>query len=267
MRILTFNWHEAYICTLAKTGHAFDVVERQKGGSGVWFYETRPLPRNARIIKEATARALARDGAYDAVVCHNVQDLLWVRELPVAKVLVFHNMLRTEIALGGNTVEQDCHRAEVADLVSGTDRLRLVFISETKQRDWDLDGVVVPPGVDLSDYGGYRGDEARVLRVGNFMKRRDLMLGHTAQLAILGGRPSTLLGLNEAEEHSRVHAKLGRSQGGVSRAPTVPEHDCRRLRGRLQPVHARSDGHRHARDHDGQPDLPGRRCLQRICLG
>lgn len=203
MRILTFNWHEAYICTLAKTGHTFDVVERQKGGSGVWFYETRPLPPNARIVKEATARMRVREGTYDAVVCQNIKDLLWVREFPVSKVLVFHNMLTTEIALGGHTVDRDRHRAEVADLVSTTDALRLVFISETKRRDWDLDGVVVLPGVDLSDYGGYRGEDARVLRVGNFMKRRDVMLGHTAQVAILGDRPSTLLGLNEPEDRGR----------------------------------------------------------------
>ena len=98
MRILTFNWHEAYLCLLAKTGHPIDIVERFKGGSQVWFYETRPLPPNARIVREATARRGMREHTYDAVICHNVKDLLWVQEWPVRKILVFHNKLSTEIA-------------------------------------------------------------------------------------------------------------------------------------------------------------------------
>ena len=60
MKLLTFNWHEAYLCLLAKTGHSIDIVERFKGGSKVWFYETRPLPANGRIVKEATARRALR---------------------------------------------------------------------------------------------------------------------------------------------------------------------------------------------------------------
>jgi hypothetical protein len=32
LRILTFNWHEAYLCLLAKTGHHFTVVDKTKGG-------------------------------------------------------------------------------------------------------------------------------------------------------------------------------------------------------------------------------------------
>ena len=203
MRVLTFNWHEAYICLLAKTGHQFDVVERFKGGSLAWFYETRPLPPNVRIVKEATARHRLRRRRYDAVICQTVQDAVWAREWPVPKILVLHNQLTTEIALGGHTVEPGLHRAELETLVAGTPDLQLVFISERKQRDWAFPGRVIPPGIDLTDYDGYAGDEAAVLRVGNFMRRRDLMLGFTAQQEILSGLPSTLLGLNEPEDGGR----------------------------------------------------------------
>lgn len=209
MRILTFNWHEAYICTLAKTGHAFDVVERMKGGSRIWFYETRPLPANARIVKERTARRLVREGAYDAMICHNVQDLLWAQELPVPKVLVFHNQLTTEIALGGNTVAIEDHRREVQKLVAATEDVTLVFISGSKAADWGLAGEVITPGIDLADYGGYTGELQRVLRVGNFMKARDCMLGHTQQRAILRGTASTLLGLNDPEPDADVRFTRG----------------------------------------------------------
>jgi glycosyltransferase involved in cell wall biosynthesis len=203
MRVLTFNWHEAYICLLAKTGHQFDVVERLKGGSLAWFYETRPLPPNVRIVKETTARHMLRQRRYDAVVCHTVRDAVWAREWPAPKILVLHNQLTTEIALGGHTVDPAEHRAELESLVAGVPDLQLVFISERKQRDWALPGRVIPPGIDLTDYDGYEGDTAAVLRVGNFMRRRDLMLGFTAQQEILAGLPSTLLGLNEPDDGGR----------------------------------------------------------------
>ena len=45
LRILTFNWHEAYICLLAKTGHKFTVVDKHKGGHAGWLQGTRPVPR------------------------------------------------------------------------------------------------------------------------------------------------------------------------------------------------------------------------------
>lgn len=210
MRILTFNWHEAYVSALARTGHSFDIVERQKGGSRAWFYETRPLPANARIVREGTARANVRAREYDLVICHNVPDLLWVRDYAVARILVLHNRLTTELALGGNTVPREQHRADVERaLGEGRGPVRVVCISETKKADWGLDATVITPGIDLSDYGGYVGGEARILRVANFMKARDVMLGYTDQLALVGGRASTLLGLNEPEPGADVRFSQG----------------------------------------------------------
>ena len=46
LRILTINWHESYIHLLSKTGHAFDVVERQKAGIFGWIHAIRPVPTN-----------------------------------------------------------------------------------------------------------------------------------------------------------------------------------------------------------------------------
>ena len=204
MKLLTFNWHEAYLCLLAKTGHSIDIVERFKGGSKVWFYETRPLPANGRIVKEATARRALRSHQYDAVVCHNMQDLLWIQEWPVRKILVFHNKLSTETALGRNTVDLEGYRGGVAERVRATPDLQLVFISESKREDWGLDGTVIPPGIDLDEYGGYHGSDPCVLRVGNFMRQRDLMPGFSLQQEVLGDDiPSTLLGLNEPDDGGR----------------------------------------------------------------
>jgi spore maturation protein CgeB len=203
MRILTFNWHEPYICALAKTGHAFDVVERQKGGYRGWMYEQRPLPPNVRIVKDATARERLRAGEYGVAVCHNMPDLAWVGEYRVPKVVLFHNMLTTELALGGNVVHIDGYRAQVKALLAQCGPVACVFISETKRADWQIEGNVITPGIDLADYGGYDGRDARVLRVGNLLRQRDLMLGYSAQCEILHDLPSTLLGLGTEEYGGR----------------------------------------------------------------
>ena len=204
MRVLTFNWHEAYICLLAKTGHQFDVVERVKGGSKVWFYETRPLPSNARIVKESTARRELRARTYDAIICHNIKDLRWAQEWPTRKILIFHNKLSTEVALGRHTVELESYRAEVAALLRATPDVELVFISESKRDDSGLAGRVIPPGIDLEEYGGYHGREPKVLRVGNFMRQRDLMLGLSVQQEVLRDDIlSLLLGLNDLGDGGR----------------------------------------------------------------
>ncbi|MBI3814218.1 MAG: glycosyltransferase [Nitrospinae bacterium] len=240
MKILTFNWHEAYICSLAKTAHDFEIVERLKGGSKIWFYNTRPVPENARIIKEKDAFDRLSSGYYDAVVCHNLKDLTEVKDYPVPKILIFHNKLTTELALGGNKYSKEGYLKSVRELISGIDNLHpvrkmdlrrsifpheqisngvhLVFISKTKMDDWGLVGDVITPGIDLSDYGGYHGSEKKVLRVGNFMKRRDIMLGYSIQQKILNSElhnsqssifnlqssiPNTLLGLNEPSDGGR----------------------------------------------------------------
>lgn len=203
MRILTFNWHEPYICALARTGHRFDVIEREKGGWASWMYEQRPLPTNASIVREATARQRLRAGDYDAVIAHNLQDLGWVSEYRVPKVLLFHNMLTTEIALGGDVVAVGDYRQQVRALLATHRDLSCVFISTTKRDDWQLEGDVITPGIDLLDYGGYRGDERRVLRVGNMMRQRDLMLGFSMQQRVVAALPSTLIGLGTEADGGR----------------------------------------------------------------
>ncbi|HID96486.1 MAG TPA: methyltransferase domain-containing protein [Candidatus Latescibacteria bacterium] len=204
MRILTFNWHETYICMLAKTGHQFEIVERFKGGSKRWLTQIRPIPSNATIIGEQVAQQRLEDGWYDLVICHNPQDLQQVGTYELPKIMVFHNKLSTEIALGGNQIRKGDYLEDIRVLVSNIVNLRLVFISENKRDDWGLSGEVILPGIDLEEYYGYEGTEPRVLRVGNFMKERDLMMGFTVGEEILKEVPSTILGINPSLSGSRL---------------------------------------------------------------
>ncbi|MFQ5559019.1 MAG: glycosyltransferase [Nitrospinota bacterium] len=204
MRILTFNWHEAYISALAKTGHQFEVIEQEKGGSSIWFYETRPVPPNVLIVKKRNAEKRLADSCYDTVLCHNINDFLWAKNYQTPLILLFHNKLSTLLALGNNQQTIDDHRSEYEKRISEGPPPLLVFISKSKKEDWGFDGEVITPGIDGTEYPlKYTGEEPKVLRVGNFMKNRDLMMGYSAQKKILGDIPSTLLGLNEQEEGAR----------------------------------------------------------------
>lgn len=204
LKILTFNWHESYIHLLAKTGYGFDVVERWKGGRYGWIHEFRPVPPNCRLISEDEAKSGLKSGIYDRVIAHNINDLLFVHEFPIPKVLVFHNKLSCEITLGGNVVNKEEYIKQIYQLFSETKNLTLVFISKAKRDDWGLNGEIILPGIDISEYGGYRGSIKRVLRVGNGLKARDIMLGFTVQDRLLDGINSTIVGLNPDIHGSRI---------------------------------------------------------------
>ncbi|MEW6441364.1 MAG: glycosyltransferase [bacterium] len=203
-RVLTFNWHESYVHLLAKLGVELDIVEKWKGGVYGWIRAFRPVPASGRLISQEEARENLRAGRYRCAVGHNLNDLLFLREYPLLKVLVFHNKLTTEMALSGEPVDRAGYRGDVDRLLAGVPNLRLVFISESKRADWGFTGEIILPGVDPRDYGGYAGDRRKILRVGNGLKPRDIMLGWSVQERVLEGIPSTLLGLNPEVPESVV---------------------------------------------------------------
>lgn len=195
LNILTFNWHEAYVSMLAGTGHRFDVVQRTKAGLWYWFYTTRPVPNNVRLVPLEDVRRRLRAHAYDLAICHTPADVEEIRHSEVPAILVFHNHLQTEVALSRATgVRHFSEHPELFDSILG--RVSPVFISAAKRRSWGCDGAVIPPGVDVGCFSGYRGERLRVLRVGNFLKERDLMMGGELQQQVLRGLPHTTLGLN-----------------------------------------------------------------------
>lgn len=197
LRVLTFNWHESYLQLLSKIGFEMEVVEKWKAGVYGWMHAIRPVPTNCLLISEAEAtKKLRRGNHYDRIIAHNLDDLLFVRPWATPKVMVFHNKLTTEIALSRRSIDRQEYLEKVVRFLQGTKNLTLVFISESKRADWGLAGEVLPPGIDPVDYGGYAGDLAKVLRVGNGLRVRDVMLGYSLQERILQGLPSTILGLN-----------------------------------------------------------------------
>lgn len=206
MQILTFNWHESYLWLLAKTGHAFDIVLREKGypGHTDWFHQFRPVPERSRLIDEASARLRLHHGAYDVVIAHDPSDLAMLQGIRIPKILVLHNRASTVLAMNGRQEQLDAYRSWLISLMDQAAPIRTVFISEGKRTDWGLHGEVIPPGIDLQEYGGYEGRDPRALRVGNGLRERDLMLGYSEQEAILRGGPSTVIGINPTIPGARL---------------------------------------------------------------
>ena len=196
LRILSFNWHEPYLCMLAATGHQFYIFEplTANGLSRRWDERMRPLPENVTIVSEPDMREMLEQEQFDLIICQNARDIIAVSERQnIPKVLVFHNKLTTEIGLGGNSISRESYLKQLEPHLRSVTK---VFISQSKKEDWAMDGSVIPPGINAQEYSGYEGEKAQILRVGNMLRERDLMMGFSEQEAICEGFSSSIVGQN-----------------------------------------------------------------------
>ncbi|GJL78150.1 MAG: hypothetical protein NPINA01_11390 [Nitrospinaceae bacterium] len=207
LKILTFNWHEPYLCLLSKLGHEFLVVEPEiaPGQTRQWDRNMRPLPENVRLLSQQEALEQLDRNAVDLVIAHNVKDLIEIRDYSLPKILVFHNRLTTEIGLGNGKVDRSEYLSKIQPLLH---QVKKVFISESKKQDWGFSGNVILPGIDVDEFDAYSGENAAILRVGNLFKERDLMLGFTASEKIAAKFSTVTLGMNPWLLDSRLSQGL-----------------------------------------------------------
>ena len=78
LKILSFNWHEPYLCLLARTGHEFLIEEPEivPGHYRHWNQNMRSIPENVSLISRNTARKILEHGEFDLVNAHNIKDLI-----------------------------------------------------------------------------------------------------------------------------------------------------------------------------------------------
>ena len=210
MHILTFNWHEGYLTLLGKIPDVrLTIVERQKGGYSRWMTEFRPCPRGSRIVSEAIAAEDLSRGAFDLVIAHDPTDLLLTKESPVPQILVLHNRITTMLALGGNKVSREEYLEWFSGITGMVPDLEIIAISKAKALDWGFDSArVIEPGVDPAVWGPYDGKNRVILRVGNFLKERDLMMGGSIGEQAIGSLPCLTVGLNPSIPGSLPSAGL-----------------------------------------------------------
>ena len=208
LKILSYNWHEPYLCLLSKIGHTFLIIEPEitEGNYRRWDQNMRPIPDNVILVSEDEAMAQLDEGSLDLIIAHNVKDLIKIRDYSIPKILVFHNKLTTEIGLGNNNINRDKYLSSIGPLLIDVNK---VFISESKRLDWEMDGDVILPGLDVDEYSGYTGESSAILRVGNLIKERDLMMGFHIGESILAGLPSITLGMNPTIDKSRMSSGFG----------------------------------------------------------
>lgn len=203
LKILTFNWHEPYLCLLSKIGHEFLVIEPEIGPGKIrkWDQNMRPLPENIRLMSLEEAREQLDHNEIDLIIAHNVKDLIELKNYSLPKILVFHNRLTTEIDLGKGRVDREDYFAKIQPIIGP---VKKVFISQSKRKDWGLEGKVILPGLDVSEFDAYTGRDPSILRVGNQLKERDLMLGYTASQQVTEGFSTVTLGMNPSIPNARL---------------------------------------------------------------
>lgn len=195
-RILTFNFHEPYLCLMAKTGLDMDVGVYESGPmQRDWHRVFRTVPPNLRPRAEADWRAKLAAGHYDVVIAHNEMNALDVYQAPAAKLLLCHNR-RTFLNTTAKVAQGDPVETFNYLIARLQEAFDFVFISASKRDDYGVPGRVILPGIDLDEFQGYVGDERRIVRVGNTMRERDLMFDVATQEAACAGLPNRVVGLN-----------------------------------------------------------------------
>jgi len=203
-RILTFNFHEPYLALMAKTGLPFTIgLYRRPQLARAWHEHYRPVPPNMTIVDEPVWREDLAAGRFDVVIAHNetnALDLMAHRRTPM--MLVCHNrktFLKSTMTDDPETGAEAYERL----LARLREQFLFVFISETKKADYGMDGIVIRPGIDIDEYGGYTGDTAEILRVGNMMRSRNLMFDVDLQEEVCKGLPNRVSGLDPLMPHAR----------------------------------------------------------------
>ncbi len=196
IKILTFNFHEPYMCLMAKTGFEMELGLYKEGIlARRWKTEFRPKPENLIEIPEEEWRERVKKGYYDIVIAHNEPNAWDLKEAPCPKLLVCHNkktFLKTLLPKS-DKIALECFEKNI-ELLSKM--YTFVFISYLKQDDYGLPGYVVLPGIDVEEYGGYTGEIPRILRVGNYMYERNWMFDVPFQESVCAGLPNQVVGEN-----------------------------------------------------------------------
>lgn len=204
MRVLTFNSHQPYIYLLASSlPWTFGVITPRLGSGNVkhWDARIRPLPANVCLY--SSVREALLESSWDWVLAHNVHDLLDAKEITSPKVFLVHGTLSGRILQDCSNIDRTAYLKNLQVLLAAHGA-RVVYISELKRKDWGLPGEVIGPAVDISQYGGYRGDFRGVLQVCNNLKTRGTMMGWKAFDAICRDMPHLVLGENADLPFSRV---------------------------------------------------------------
>ncbi len=192
--LLVFNCHEPWIHQLGILGYRLDIIVNLRGKYNKgWDERMRPLPANARLV--TLPEALASPADYYCIVAHNTTDLLDVRFRPEPRMLVLHHTLEGRLQEERSTIDPQKMRDMLhtyIDLVGG----HVVATSMFKGESWGFTEDIVQFGINADDYPLCSGQEARGLRICNFISNRRQILLWDFHERAFEGIPVTLVGHN-----------------------------------------------------------------------
>jgi glycosyltransferase involved in cell wall biosynthesis len=204
LRVLTFNSHQPYIYLLAAAMPWEIGVIAPKLSSGKslnWDERIRPLLPNLSLFTSlGSATSAIR---WDWILAHNVNDLLDCRDLRLPKVFLIHGTLSGRILQDRSSMDRRAYLEKLRVILDSSD-CEIVYISDLKREDWGLPGRVIRSAIDMSQYGGYRGDLRGVLQVCNHIRERAPMLGWQVHLEVCAGLPALVLGANPGLRGGRM---------------------------------------------------------------
>lgn len=174
MRILIWSWHTPYVRLVSQAlpEHEIIALPTPYAPTG-WLNYQRPRPGNVTLgaahPEDYPAIIQAMAGA-DVVIAQTKDDVL--RTLALSRE---GGRERWPLYLAHNHAELDGTPPEFLEQYA----LGMVCISEMKVQSWRTAGHrgykgykrVISPGIPLEDYGGWVGDEPRVLTVCNGLRR------------------------------------------------------------------------------------------------
>ena len=199
-RILTFNFHEPYLCLMARTGLPFVIGNYSEPPlARTWQQRYRPIPGTFTFLDEEIWRRELSQGRFDVVIAQNETNAANICQEVVNTrtplILVCHNR-RTFLETTIEHASGNQHEMFQRLLDTLREFAEFVFISESKRDDYGLPGRVIRPGIDVDDYGGYTGEIPAVLRVGNCMRMRNRMFDVDFQERLCVGLANRVVGDN-----------------------------------------------------------------------
>ncbi len=195
VRLLVLNCHEGWIHQLDRLGARLDLVVDLPGRAVQgWDTRMRPVPRGARQLRLADALDPA-EGPWDAVICHNITDLIDTATIASPKLLVIHETLEGRMAQQGADFPPDQMRAVLRAYLHRLGA-HAVAVTELKGNSWHIPGIPLGHSADTADYYPPTYERAAGLRVANHIVSKQVFLAWEFHIRAFHGLPVTLVGHN-----------------------------------------------------------------------
>ena len=155
----------------------------------------RPVPPRARFL--TLGEALAKVPRWDAVICHNITDLLETSSIDAPKLFVVHDVLDGRIAQQSANFNREDMIAKLRQYIAQLGA-HAIAVSEMKGSSWGITGKGLPFASDPADYLQPTYERASGLRVANDVVSKRVFLAWDFHEAAFGELPVALVGHNPA---------------------------------------------------------------------